>query len=137
MALWMRRLDAEQNNLRAALEWSLSPRGRAEKGLRLAGALMRYWDNRGYFSEGRQWCTQLLSKTEPSASQVWNVSRRSGALARMTWQLGDFAEARSIYERSLEMSRALGDDGGVAGGITGARQRSDVARRIRLQPFTL
>ena len=31
-------------------------------------------------------------------------------LARMTFEQGDFAEARPIYEKSLEMSRALGDD---------------------------
>ena len=30
-ALWMRRLDAEQNNLRAALEWSLSRDGREKR----------------------------------------------------------------------------------------------------------
>ena len=80
-ALWMRRLDAEHNNLRAALEWSLSREGRAEKGLRLAGALMRYWDNRGYFSEGRQWCTRLLTKIEQGperTGQVRNVLRCSG-----------------------------------------------------------
>ena len=59
-ARWMRRRDAAQNNLRAAFEWSLARPGQAVLGLRLAGALLRYWQYRGYFGEGRQWCAQLL-----------------------------------------------------------------------------
>ena len=112
-ALWMRRLDTELNNLRAALEWGLSREGRAKIGLRLAGALTRYWDNKGYFSEGRQWCTQLLSKTEPSEPSI-ERAKVLRTLARMTWQLGDLTGARLYYEQSLGMSRVVGDDRGVA-----------------------
>ncbi|MFL5731592.1 MAG: tetratricopeptide repeat protein, partial [Chloroflexia bacterium] len=122
MALWMRRLDAEQNNLRAALEWSLSRDGRAEKGLRLAGALGRYWHHRGYFSEGRQWCAQLLSKTEPGPAPSGLSVEHAKALrtlARMVWEQGDSMEARAIYEKSLDMSRALGDDRGLASALLG------------------
>jgi predicted ATPase/ATP/maltotriose-dependent transcriptional regulator MalT len=127
-ALWMQRLDADLNNVRAALEWSLSREGPGggvdegdggtEKGLRLAGALMRYWDNKGYFSEGRQWCTQLLSKTEPAKPSV-ERAKVLRVLARMIWEQGDFTDARSIYETSLEISRALGDDPGVAAALLG------------------
>ena len=76
-ALWMRRLDTEQNNLRAVLEWSLSPEGQPEKGLRLVGALMRYWDNKGYFSEGRQWCTTATEQDRVDGARRWSVLRRS------------------------------------------------------------
>jgi len=117
-ALWMRRLDDEQNNLRAALEWSLTQDGRTGLGLRLVGALARYWDNRGYFSEGRRWCIQILTRieaTEPSVERAKVLE----ALARMAWQQGDFAEARSNYEKSLEMHRALGNDSGVAAVLLG------------------
>jgi predicted ATPase/DNA-binding CsgD family transcriptional regulator len=118
MALWMRRLDAEQNNLRAALEWSLSRDGRAVKGLRLAGSLMRYWFNRGYLTEGRQWCMELLSKTESDGPGV-ERARVLRTLARMHFEQGDFEAARSIYEQSLEMFRALGDDMGVDAALSG------------------
>ena len=40
-------------------------------------------------------------------------------LARMIWQQGDFTEAHAIYEASLEMSRALRDDRGVAAALVG------------------
>lgn len=121
-ALWMLRLDTEQNNLRAALEWSLSREDRAEKGLRLAGALMRYWDNRGYFSEGRQLCTRLLSKIAPSPESTHpraELAKVLRALARTLWEQGEFTEARSNYEASLEMSKVLGDDLGVAAALLG------------------
>ncbi|MEO8287668.1 MAG: tetratricopeptide repeat protein [Chloroflexota bacterium] len=116
--LWMGRLDAEQNNLRAALEWSLSRDGGAEKGLRLAGALARYWDSRGYFSEGRQWCERLLSQPEPAQPNMAR-SKVLRALARMTWQQSNFTEAHRIYKQSLGMSRTLGDDAGVAASLLG------------------
>jgi len=116
--LWMRRLDAELNNLRAALEWSLSQDGLAEKGLRVAGALGRYWQSRGYLSEGRYWCAQLLSKTEPAEPRI-ERAKALRTLARMIFEQGDFVEARPIYEQSLEMSRALGDDWGVASSLIG------------------
>jgi predicted ATPase/DNA-binding XRE family transcriptional regulator len=56
---WFDRLEREQDNLRAALHWSLDRGGevetvqRREIALRLAGALVRYWTARGSQSEGR------------------------------------------------------------------------------------
>lgn len=109
---WMRRLDAELNNVRAALEWSLSRKDRAEKGLRLAGAMRRYWQSRAYLSEGEQWCTQLLSKTDPAQPSIERALVLR-TLANMIFERGDFAEARPLIQKSLEMSVQLGDDEGA------------------------
>jgi non-specific serine/threonine protein kinase len=117
-ALWMKRLDAEVNNLRAALEWSLTSESRAQKGLRLAGALVRYWQYRGHLSEGEQWCLQLLSKCGLDEPSVERAKALRG-LARMTFDQGNSTEARPLYEKSLEMSRALGDDLSVAAALSG------------------
>ena len=117
-APWLRRLDADQNNLRAALAWSLSRDDRVEKGLRLAGALVVYWDDRGRYSEGRQWCLQLLGRVEPDRPSVFHA-KVLRVLARMTWQLGDMNEPRSIYQKSLEMTRAVGDEVGAASALYG------------------
>jgi predicted ATPase/DNA-binding CsgD family transcriptional regulator len=121
--LWMRRLDAEQNNLRAALEWSLEREGRIELGLRVVGALGRYWQTRGYLSEGRQWCAQLLSKTASAEPSVEHA-KALHILGRMIFEQGNFAEAHPIYEKSLHMSRALGDN---VGEITALGSLSAVA----------
>lgn len=50
-AEWVERLDAEEDNLRAALAWSRE-RHEAEAGLRLLGALELFWYWRGYWAEG-------------------------------------------------------------------------------------
>jgi predicted ATPase/DNA-binding CsgD family transcriptional regulator len=116
--LWARRIDADQNNLRAALEWSLSTRDRAEAGLRLVGALGRYWQLRGYIGEGQMWFAQLLDKTEPAEPSL-ERAKALLFLGVMTFEQGDFAEARSIYEKCLEMSRALGAEIVAAGALRG------------------
>jgi predicted ATPase/DNA-binding SARP family transcriptional activator len=61
---WLARLDAERDNLRAALAWGVSRMTDAQRltpndqrptpALRLAGALGRYWQVRGLFREGRE-----------------------------------------------------------------------------------
>ena len=53
-ALWLKRLEAEHDNLRAALEWSSAD---PETGLRLASALWPFWYLRGYVSKEREGTT--------------------------------------------------------------------------------
>src|SRR4030095_3148417 len=56
---WLRRLEAEHDNLRAALEWSLVSTGQ-DRGPRICGALQRFWITHCHLSEGREWCTRVL-----------------------------------------------------------------------------
>ena len=73
-AAWLQRLEEEHENLRAALDWSFVAAG-SGGGLRLCGALQRFWSTRGHFSEGREWCVRALAKAERGA----NVRAREGA----------------------------------------------------------
>ncbi|MFC0447468.1 ATP-binding protein [Rhodococcus jostii] len=58
---WIVRLDAEQPNIRAALEFCLTSPREADAGLRLAEALYLYWLVRGRLREGMRWLAQLLA----------------------------------------------------------------------------
>jgi non-specific serine/threonine protein kinase len=51
----LKRLDREQHNVRAALEYAFSPSGLPAEGVELASALFWYWTKRGMFEEGRVW----------------------------------------------------------------------------------
>jgi predicted ATPase len=56
-------LDAENDNLRAALEWSREQHD-AEAGLRLLGALEQLWSWRGFGGEGLEHLAKLLALPE-------------------------------------------------------------------------
>ena len=106
-AEWLRRLEEEHENLRAALEWSLLE-ARSKGGLRLCGALQRFWWTRGHFTEGRQWCTRILCRAgaEERTQERANVLNAAGVLAYFQ---GDYPAARALYEESLAIRRELGD----------------------------
>jgi predicted ATPase/transcriptional regulator with XRE-family HTH domain len=138
-AEWLERLDREHDNLRAALEWCLGGKDenatmndeaaasissfivhRSLLGLRLAGALWRFWYMRGHLSEGRGWLNQVLdlnteaveqSKTQTLKPAIAKALLGAGSLA---WAQGDNAHAAERYTASLALYRELGDSKGIA-----------------------
>lgn len=123
-ALWLNRLEAEHDNLRAALEFCRTNGDglAAETGLRLAGALWRFWQVRGYLNEGRERLAAVLSQTLPpgtknEAATGPLLEARAKALngaGNLADQEGDYAAARLFYEECLVLQRGLGDRAGVA-----------------------
>jgi len=109
---WQERLDTEHDNLRAALWWSVVG-GEAEYGLRLGGALWRFWWVRGYLSEGRRWLDELLRATAATAQGVVRGRALHGAAWLADGQ-GDIAQARALAAQSLSLFREADDKGGIA-----------------------
>ena len=108
---WMDRLEAEHDNLRAALSWSLGG-GDGVLGLRLAGALGWFWRVRGHFSEGHGWLEEALAgcgEVPPDARA--KALAESGSLAI---QQGDFERAKASSQEALALYRELGEKKGVA-----------------------
>jgi non-specific serine/threonine protein kinase len=105
---WHARLDAEHDNIRAALEWGLTAGGQTGSvvALRLAAALARFWWTRSYHNEGRRWLTRALANA-PAGSAV-----RMKALHGAAWlahMLHDSNAARVLLEESLAIARELTD----------------------------
>src|SRR5439155_4286786 len=57
---WLDRCDREHANIRAALRWAIDA-GRADRGQGAAGALWRFWQQRGHLAEGRRWLGEILA----------------------------------------------------------------------------
>jgi predicted ATPase/class 3 adenylate cyclase len=111
-ATWLERMEAEHDNLRAALHWA-EERGEAESGLRLAGALCQFWLIRGHLREGRERLARLLglAGASPRTAARAKALTRAGHLAH---NLGDFTAARALFEEGLTLWRELGDRQGIA-----------------------
>ena len=113
---WLDRLERERENLRAALGWCVE-RAEADPGLRLAGALARFWLVRGPYREARCTLAELLSspaaheRTTPILAARVDVLLAAGRLAL---RQDDQAAADAAYQEALEISRGLGDRRGLA-----------------------
>jgi predicted ATPase/RsiW-degrading membrane proteinase PrsW (M82 family) len=103
---WLARLSEENANIRAALAWSTET-GELELGLRIAGALVRFWSARGLMSEGRQWLAQALERTDDVSPRIRAKAEFAAGYAALG--LGDFDGAGPHFERSLALARDLGD----------------------------
>jgi predicted ATPase/DNA-binding SARP family transcriptional activator len=110
---WLRRVETEHDNLRAALAWSETDVEGAEAGLRLAGALNRFWNIRGDINEGRASLERALKRAGAQEAIVARAKalNAAGELAHIQ---GDYASARALNEESLAIYRALGNKRGIA-----------------------
>jgi predicted ATPase/RsiW-degrading membrane proteinase PrsW (M82 family) len=107
---WLRRLNADYSNLRGALSASLRLAD-WEHALRLASALVRFWEARGSLSEGRSWLEDALAGegVEPLARAAG--LRGAGQLALLQ---GDHSRAEAMLTESLALSEQLEDTPGRA-----------------------
>jgi len=108
---WMDGLETEHDNLRAALSRSLEA-GDSGSALRIGGALWRFWNVRGHFSEGRRWLTAGLSGEGAAAASL--RARASLGLGYIELRQGDYPRAVEDLEASHSLYREIGDRRGQA-----------------------
>jgi predicted ATPase/DNA-binding CsgD family transcriptional regulator len=98
-AAWIRRLAAEQADIRAALAWAQEAH-RDESMLRLAAALRRrFWHDAGGLGEGLRWLEASLAVAAdaPAALRVKAQQRA----AWIVWEMGDVHRSEELFEASL------------------------------------
>jgi hypothetical protein len=104
-------LAQDYANFRDVFRWS-SETGDLSVGLRLAGALYRFWLVRGHLTEARQWLESALARESVVPPEVRaEALNAAGVLAGM--QL-DGQHAARLFEQSLELWAALSNKGRMA-----------------------
>jgi predicted ATPase len=136
---WLRTLETEIHNLRAALLW-YTERGEVEAALRLSAALWPLWVMGGHLAEGQQRLRDLLDLEAGGAYPA----ARAGALftaALMAYFRQDYRAARRLYEESVALRRQVQDHSGLAASLSYlsmvAREQSDYSAARRLCSETL
>jgi predicted ATPase/class 3 adenylate cyclase len=104
---WLDRCDAEHANLRAALRWAIDA-GQAQRAQEAAGALWRFWLQRGHLHEGRRWLEEVLALPEGQAPTPARAKALT-AIGGLAWWQEDIAAARRSYQEALAVERGLGD----------------------------
>jgi predicted ATPase/class 3 adenylate cyclase len=111
---WLDSLEAEHENFRAALDWSVNG-GAAEFALRLGAALWRFWQMRGHLAEGERWLGKILAL--PAAGQSRARVRALTAAGGIAYWQEDIETAHSHYASSVVAARQLNDPALVAEGL--------------------
>lgn len=129
---FLRKLETDKDNLRRALRWQLN--NNPDAALRMSAALRRFWEIRGYFSEGRTWLADALNKAQDKNSETYlSALYAAGALAH---KQHDIDTSEVYLNESLELAQKLGNRQVIAdtlnfqAGIGWARGDLETAREL-------
>jgi predicted ATPase/class 3 adenylate cyclase len=111
---WLERLEREHDNMRAALDWSIS-RPDPPLGARLAFALWRFWQKRGYLTEAR-------ARFETLDAQGWELepvdqAHFTEAFGGVAYWQSDETTAARLYDEALTIWREVGDKAEIANAL--------------------
>lgn len=105
-AEWIRRIDTDLDNIRAAIEWSIHAPGEAENALRIANPLARYWDIRALWSEAVNSVSVALAAAEDAP-----LSLRAESLITLLFPAISMGAALPVdlAQRTIHEARSSGD----------------------------
>ena len=132
---WMERLESEDANLQAALTWCQQNSHAVQIGLRLAGALSRFWFLSGNVREGRTWLETMLARTAASDRSHARGRALFGA-GLLAWEQGDVDVAAQEASEALSIFREGGETlwSGYAELVLGLAQMSQ-GRVVEAHPL--
>jgi predicted ATPase/class 3 adenylate cyclase len=108
---WLDRLEAEHDNLRAALGRVLE-RGDSGVALRLAPRLWRFWRLRGHPQEGHAWLERAIAIAD--AADLAGRADAEFGLGKLAIDLGNHAAADAHFRTCLTLRRRLGEPLAIA-----------------------
>src|SRR5688572_16437457 len=107
LARWLARLDREDGNLRAALDW-FRHRGDAEGALRLVVALRQYWFMRGRLTDGCDETLAVVALPGSAAFPALRIDALNGA-GFFSREYGGYDCAQAASTEALAEAKRLGD----------------------------
>jgi len=133
-AYWLRRLNQEHANLRAALGFCLREPGEPERALHILNCLPAlYWWGRGMFNEGRGWLDRALDR---AAAPTPYRARALVLAGRMAFAQSDLDGWQRLTSEGEDLGRRLGDAAALAYATfirgTVAMFANDLATAVRL-----
>jgi predicted ATPase/DNA-binding CsgD family transcriptional regulator len=105
--LWQKRLEQEQENLRAALQWCIEHE-ETELACRFGATLSWFWHISGHWSEGLHWLEAALRLADAKPPTLMRAKALRGAGDMASCQ-GDYPAARTWIEESVTILRELHD----------------------------
>ncbi|HEX6125657.1 MAG TPA: tetratricopeptide repeat protein, partial [Pyrinomonadaceae bacterium] len=109
-AEWLDRMEDEHDNLRAAMQWSLS--NDPKMAVRLAVAVRNFWLLHSHLSEGYRWLKAALERGgDPPPELRFKLMNGLGLASRFR---GDYETARRAYTDGLTAGQEAGNKQGVA-----------------------
>lgn len=108
-------LVSEEANLTAAIEWALTDQ--PDLVLGMVAPTWWYWWVRGLMTKGREWLGRALDNTDDSPTAERAAALR--AIASLTRNSGDAAQARELGLRALRIFERLEDQRGQTSTLIG------------------
>jgi predicted ATPase/class 3 adenylate cyclase len=105
-AVWVELLDREHANLQTALTW-FREQSDGPRLMRMSVALLVFWQDRGYYREGRQWLAAALAIGQEAPARD-RMRAMSGA-GTMAWYQTDVPQASHWHQQALALAREAGD----------------------------
>ncbi|MFZ6029677.1 MAG: ATP-binding protein [Chloroflexota bacterium] len=137
---WLQRLDLEQGNLRAALEWATTGQDAdVSLGLRLAVAMSPFWRIRNQWTEGYWWLQRALQSAPDAPIAVRaRAFLEAGKMLHYQWQL---EESGPLLQQGLALYQELDDRQGTAEALAWlgrhAFRQKDYVEAVRLNERSL
>ena len=135
-------LEREYDNFRAVFHWALEgDQDDLAIGLRVAGAMFRFWMVRGHLGEARQWLERALPRSHELSPPI--RARALNAAGVIAGMQGDNDQAETWFQEGLELWRQIGDTTRIAatignlGLVAENRQQWDRAAELFLESQAL
>ena len=105
---WLERMEAEYDNLYVVLRRSQVIADGTELGMRLVGAIFRFWDRQGRRRVVREWLHTTLAAPQATGSSTARA-RALDAAGHLAVNAGDHELASRLLREGLALAQQLGD----------------------------